>query len=158
MGEAWYQTGAHIELGVCEHSGILARLYVLVHWSGKSVPSSFRAQNARGLEAENHRGQRSQVSSNPRAHGLPEPTWEGGAASQWLLIPFLNITTSTLEEPTGKETQFGRKSHFFAQIQLDIPLKSLRVLENSLCVSWTFGHLGSPLTPPRVHDHFWEKP
>lgn len=87
---------------------------MLVHWSVKSVRRSFRAQNARRLEAENNRGRRPQVPSNPRAHGLPR-----------------------LEEPTGKETQFGRKSHFFAQIQADSPLKELKVLENRLSVSLT---------------------
>lgn len=53
-----------------------------------------------------------------------------------------HITTSRLEEQTGKETIWEKKP-LLAQIQCDIPLKSLRVLEHGLCVSliaiWTPG-------------------
>lgn len=66
---------------------------------------------------------------NSVSHALQTPVFTGCLAgltpvrpgcshgSHWLLIPFLNITTSRLEEETGMERkmQFGRKSHFSAQ-------------------------------------------
>lgn len=81
--------------------------------------------------------------------------------SQRLLIPFLNITTSRLEEETGRENTIWGKEPLqcTAQMQLDIPPNSHRVLENGPWISP--GHLDTWCSPPmlpRAHGHFLEGP